>query len=141
MNKLFFLIVFILGIYSCSEDSNDINQKLSAQTNKFNYINGETISFNINNFNSTTAHLASCCTSVAFYIDKNKNESWTEQSNYGLPCLALCPGIDLRINYLGTLSDSIVINESGKFRIRIPYTFNSDQKWTNEVVSNSFTIE
>jgi len=134
-------LVLILSIYSCSEDSNDTSQKLAVQSNKSDYNNGETISFSINNYNSITAHLASCCTSVAFYIDKNENEIWTEHSNQGLPCLALCPGIDLKITYRETLSDSVVINESGKFRIRIPYTFNSDQKWTNEIVSNSFTIE
>jgi len=114
---------------------------LAVHTNKSNYNNREPISFSINNYNSTTAHLASCFTSVAFYIDKNENEIWTEQSNQGLPCLALSPGIDLRITYPETLSDSIVINESGKFRIRILYTFNSDQKWKNEIVSNLFTIE
>lgn len=94
MKRLFYLLVFILSIYGCSEDPNDAGQNLIVQTNKTNYLNGETINFTINNFNSSTAHLASCCTSVAFYIDKNENENWVEHSNFGLPCLALCPGVE-----------------------------------------------
>lgn len=141
MKRLFFIVVSILIILGCSEDPNDQQQKLIVKTDKNNYSINETIHFSINSFSSTTAHLARCCTSVAFYIDKNENNNWVEHSNHGLPCLALCPGIDLTINYLEILSDSISLDESGIFRIRIPYTFNPDQNWTSEIVSNSFTIE
>lgn len=141
MKKLFCLIVCIISLYGCSEDPNNVEQKLLVQTSKSNYSNGEMINFIINNFNSSTAHLASCCTSVAFYIDKNENNNWIEHSNFGLPCLALCPGIDLTIDFSEALVDSIVISESGKFRLRIPYTFNDNQSWTGEIVSNSFIIE
>jgi len=37
--------------------------------------------------------------------------------------------------------DSFSLAETGTFRIRIPYTFNSDQNWNSEIVSNSFIIE
>jgi hypothetical protein len=141
MKKLFYLLVFILSIYGCSEDPNDSKQKLAVQTNKTNYLNGETINFTINNFNSSTAHLASCCTSVAFYIDKNENENWVEHSNFGLPCLALCPGIDLTIDHLETLADSITFSENGTFRIRIPYSFNQTGNLNSEILSNSFIVE
>lgn len=134
-------LVLIFSVYSCSSDPNDTNQQLTARTNKSNYVNGEIIGFRLNNYSSTTAHLASCCTSVAFYIDKNENGNWTENSNFGLPCLALCPGIDLQIRYLETIVDSFTVVETGTFRIRIPYTFNSDQNWNSEIVSNSFIIE
>jgi len=133
--------VLIISLNGCSEDQNNAKEKLLAQTNKSNYTNGETISFTINNFNASTAHLASCCTSVAFYIDKNENENWIEHSNFGLPCLALCPGVDLTVNFTESLIDSIVISENGKFRIRIPYTFNVNESWTGEIVSNSFIIQ
>lgn len=141
MKRLFYLIVFIISFYSCSEDPNEAQENLTVQTNKTNYLNNETIKFTINNFNQSTAHLASCCTSVAFYIDKNENERWHQHNNFGLPCLALCPGIDLTLGYLNTITDSIVINESGKYRIRILYTFDTNQSWTGEIVSNSFIIE
>jgi len=141
MTRLILISVFIITLVSCSEDPNDAQEKLLVQTNKSSYINGETISLTINNFNTSTAHLASCCTSVAFYIDKNENENWVEHSNFGLPCLALCPGIDLTISFTESLTDSLVINENGKFRIRIPYTFDLNQNWTGEIVSNSFIIE
>lgn len=134
-------LVLIFSIYSCSEDPNDSNQKLTAQTNKSNYINGESISFTVKNFNSSTGHLASCCNSVAFYIDKNENGNWVEHTNFGLPCLSLCPGIDFTIGYLETIADSITFNENGIFRIRIPYTFNTNQGWNGEIVSNPFIIE
>jgi hypothetical protein len=140
IRKLFFLLVLIFSLISCSEDQND-NQQLTAKTNKPNYVNGEIIGFTLNNYNSTTAHLASCCTSVAFYIDINENGNWSEHSNFGLPCLALCPGIDLQINYLETIVDSFTLAETGKFRIRIPYTFNQDQNWNSEIISNTFIIE
>jgi len=134
-------LVLIFSIYSCSEDPNDSNKKFTAQTNKSNYINGEMISFTVKNLNSSTGHLASCCSSVAFYIDKNENGNWVEHTNFGLPCLALCPGIDLTLGYLETIADSITFGENGTFRIRIPYTFNTNQDWTSEIVSNSFIIE
>jgi|GEM_PF-6765259 len=140
MKKLFFLMVFMFSLISCSENQNE-DQQLSVKTNKSNYVHGEIVGFTLNNYNSTTAHLASCCTSVAFYIDKNENGNWSEHSNLGLPCLALCPGIDLQINYLGTIVDSFNLAETGTFRIRIPYTFNSDQNWNSEIVSNTFIIE
>ena len=141
MTRLILISVFIITLVSCSEDPNDAQEKLLVQTNKSSYINGETISLTINNFNTSTALLASCCTSVAFYIDKNENENWVEHSNFGLPCLALCPGIDLTISFTESITDSLVINENGKFRIRIPYTFDSNQSWSGEIVSNSFIIE
>jgi hypothetical protein len=141
MKKFILLLVFMISINSCSEDPNNVREKLILQTSKTNYLNSETINFTIKNFNASTAHLASCCTSVAFYIDKNENENWIEHSNVGMPCLALCPGIDLTISYTESLTDSIVIDESGKFRIRIPYTFDPNQSWTGEIVSNSFIIE
>jgi len=134
-------LILIFSIYSCSSDINDPNQQLTAKTNKSNYVYDEIIGLTLNNYSSTTAHLASCCTSVAFYIDKNENGNWSEHSNFGLPCLALCPGIDLQIRYLESLVDSFSLAETGKFRIRIPYTFNSDQNWNSEIVSNSFIIE
>ena len=134
-------LVLIFSIYSCSSDPNDTKQKLTAQTNKSGYLNSETVSLTINNYNSITAHLASCCTSVAFYIDKNENGVWGEHSNFGLPCLALCPGIDLTIIHLETKVNSVFITESGTFRLRIPYSFNQGVNWTNEIVSNTFTIE
>lgn len=134
-------LILIFSIYSCSSDPNDTNQQLTAKTNKSNYVNDEIIGLTLNNYSSTTAHLASCCTSVAFYIDKNENGNWSEHSNFGLPCLALCPGIDLQIRYLESIVDSFSLAETGTFRIRIPYTFNSDQNWNNEIVSNSFIIE
>lgn len=140
MRKLFFLIVLMFSLIDCSEDQNE-NQQLTAKINKSNYANGEIIRFTLKNNNSLTAHLASCCTSVAFYIDKNENGNWSEHSNFGLPCLALCPGIDLQIGYLETIADSFNLAETGTFRIRIPYTFNSDQNWNSEIVSNSFIIE
>lgn len=141
MKKFILLIVLIISIDGCSEDPNNVREKLIVQTNKSNYLNSEVINFTINNFNASTAHLASCCTSVAFYIDKNENENWIEHSNFGLPCLALCPGIDLTISFTESLTDSIIINENGKFRIRIPYTFDNNQTWTDEIVSNSFIIQ
>jgi hypothetical protein len=134
-------LVLIFGIYSCSEDPNDSNQKITVQTNRSDYTNGEMISFTIKNLNSSTGHLASCCNSVAFYIDKNENGNWVEHTNFGLPCLSLCPGIDFTIGYLETIADSITFNENGTFRIRIPYTFNPNQGWTGEIVSNPFIIE
>lgn len=141
MIRFILFAVLIISLNSCSEDPNDAQEKLLVQTNKSSYTNGETISFKINNFNTSTAHLASCCTSVAFYIDKNENENWIEHSNFGLPCLALCPGVDLTVNFTESLIDSIVISENGKFRIRIPYTFNVNGSWTGEIVSNSFIIQ
>ena len=141
MKKLFYLLVFILSFYGCSEDPNNVEQKLLVQTNKSNYSNGEIVNFTINNFNSSTVHLASCCTSVAFYIDKNENENWVEYSNFGLPCLALCPGIDLTIDHLETIADSITFSENGTFRIRIPYSFNQAGNWSSEILSNSFIVE
>lgn len=139
--KLIFFAVLIISLNSCSEDPNDAQEKLLVQTNKSNYSNGEIINFTINNFNSSTAHLASCCTSVAFYIDKNENNNWIEHSSFGLPCLSLCPGIDLTVNFTESLIGSIVISENGKFRIRIPYSFNQAGDWSNEIISNSFIIE
>jgi hypothetical protein len=141
MKKFILLILFIISINSCSEDPNNVREKLIVQTHKSNYLNSETINFTIKNFNPSTGHLASCCTSVAFYIDKNENENWIEHSNFGLPCLALCPGIDLTISFTESLTDSTIINESGKFRIRVPYTFDNNQNWTDEIVSNSFIIQ
>ncbi len=141
MKRIILLIVLSIIMNSCSEDPNNVQEKLFVQTNKSNYLNSETINFTLNNFNPLTAHLASCCTSVAFYIDKNENENWIEYSNFGLPCLALCPGIDLTISFKESLTDSIIIDESGKFRIRIPYTFNHNQNWSGEIVSNSFIIQ
>ncbi len=138
---LFIPLVLIFSVYSCSSDPNDTKQKLTAQTNKSSYANNDTISLAIVNYNSITAHLASCCTAVAFYIDKNENGTWSEHSNFGLPCLALCPGIDLTIGYLEVRIDNVFINESGTFRLRIPYSFNQGQNWTDEIVSNIFTIE
>jgi hypothetical protein len=134
-------LVLIFSIYSCSSDPNDTKQKLTAQTNKSSYTNNDTISFTVKNYNSVTAHLASCCTSVAFYIDKNENGVWSEHSNFGLPCDALCPGIDMTIGYLEVRVDNVFINESGTFRLRIPYSFNQGVNWTDEIVSNAFTIE
>ena len=58
-------LVLIFSIYSCSSDPNDTKQKLTVQTNKSSYTNNDTISFTVKNYNSVTAHLASCCTSVA----------------------------------------------------------------------------
>jgi hypothetical protein len=55
--------------------------------------------------------------------------------------LALCPGIDLQIGYLQTIVDSFTLAETGTFRIRIPYTFNQDQNWNSEIVSNTFITE
>ena len=68
-------LILIFSICSCSSDPNDTNQQLTAKTNKVNYVNDEIIGLTLNNYSSTTAHLASCCTSVAFYIDKNENEN------------------------------------------------------------------
>jgi hypothetical protein len=141
MKRFISLIVAIVITLGCSEDPNDQQQKLIVKTDKNNYSINEIIIFSINNSSSTTAHLASCCTSVAFYIDRDENNNWVEHSNFGLPCLALCPGIDLTLNYFEVLTDSISLDESGTFRIRIPYTFNPDQNWTGEILSNSFTIE
>lgn len=134
-------IVMLFNVYSCSSDPNDTKQKLTAETNKSIYLNNDTISFTIKNYNSITAHLASCCNSVAFYIDKNENGNWVEHTNFGLPCLSLCPGIDLQISYLESIVNSFTLAETGTFRIRIPYTLNSDQNWNSEIVSNSFIIE
>ncbi len=140
--EIYFLVIpIILLLTSCSEDPNDAGQNLIVQTNKTNYSNGEAINFTINNFNSSTAHLASCCTSVAFYIDKKENENWVEHSNFGLPCLALCPGIDLTIDHLETIADSITFSQNGTFRIRIPYSFNQAGNWNSEILSNSFIVE
>jgi hypothetical protein len=135
------LLVLIFNIYSCSSDPNDTKQKLTVQTGKSSYANNDTIRFTVKNYNSVTAHLASCCTSIAYYIDKNENGVWVEHSNLGLPCLALCPGIDLTISYLEVRGDDVFLHESGTFRLRIPYSFNQGQNWTDEIVSNAFTIE
>lgn len=139
MKTLFFFIVITLFVYSCSVDPNSTNAGLTLKTNKTSYTYNETIKFIINNCNSTIAHLASCCSSVAFYIDKNDNGNWVEYSNFGMPCLALCPGIDLSVSYMETIVDSTAINNGGTFQIRALY--NLGENHTYELISNSFTIE
>lgn len=141
MKPQFFLIIFVFFIYSCSEDQNENIQKLKIQTNKTAYQSNETISFIINNSNSSTAHLASCCSSIALYIDKNETGTWVEHSNFGLPCLALCPGIDLTIGYMESLTNSFSLSESGTYRIRIPYSYNSNDIFEFELISNPFTVQ
>jgi hypothetical protein len=49
--------------------------------------------------------------------------------------------IKIKINSIRTNTDTLFIAEDGKFRIRIPYTFNPNQSWTGEIVSNSFIIQ
>ncbi|MBK7632233.1 MAG: hypothetical protein IPJ23_16305 [Ignavibacteriales bacterium] len=139
MKTLFFFIVIPLFVYSCSEDPNNANTGITLKTNKTSYTNNEAITFTVINYNPTTAYLASCCTSVAYYIDKDENGNWVEYSNFGMPCLALCPGIDLSVSFMETIVDSVRVNESGKFRIRTFY--NLDDIQSNELLSSAFTIQ
>jgi hypothetical protein len=113
---------------------------LTAVTEQPGYYAGETIRVSFRNSGERTFQLESCCSSFACYIDVSVPGGWKEYEARGIPCLLLCPGIQLLVKPNETTIDSLSINEAGAYRLRIPYT-SPDKNETMEVTTNTFTIQ
>lgn len=136
-----FLILSLFALSGCTDNPVNTKQDLEVRTSKNIFSIDESINFQIKNLSAQSAHIANCCSMVAFYLEKKENDTWVEFKSFGLPCLARCPGIDLKINTNELLQDSLKTESAGIFRIRIPYTFSDSYDYDKEVVSNPFTIQ
>jgi hypothetical protein len=130
-----------LLLVSCSDTGvTPTPQELSASTEQSHYAPGETIRISFHNSGIRSLDLASCCFTFACYIDIEDNGTWKDYESRGLPCLLLCPGIRLLVNPGQTFVDSLIINDPGTFRLRVPYT-SPDNSETAEVMTNSFSVQ
>jgi hypothetical protein len=115
-------------------------QELTATTEYNSYTTGETIRVSFRSSGDRTFQIAACCYSFACIIDVNDAGVWKEYEARGLPCLSLCPGIQLLVKPDETRVDSLTVNDAGTYRLRIPYS-SPDKSPTVEVISNSFTVQ
>lgn len=136
-----FLIIILLVLSGCKDNPVNTKQDLEVGTSKNIYLIDELIYFQIKNLSAQSAHIASCCSSIAFYLDKKENDTWVEFRSYGLPCLAMCPGYELFLNINEVRSSNFTTDSAGTFRIRIPYTLSDSYDFDKEVVSNTFMIQ
>jgi len=136
------LFAAIAVLESCEHMGNEPEQTLSAFTDKATYTTEEYITITVTNNGDFVAHLASCCASLSYYIDKHENGTWRLFSNQGVPCppgLA-CPSRDLVVARAEHQVGSALLSERGTFRIRVPYG-RSNEYLAAEVVSNTFVVQ
>jgi len=114
--------------------------ELTAKSERSEYVAGETIRISFFNSGVRTFELASCCFTFAYYVDVLDSGTWKEQEARGLPCLLLCPGIQLLVAPQQTTIDSLTLNAPGVYRVRVPYS-SPDKSASQEVVTNLFSVQ
>ena len=125
---------------SCEDSSTPPNDGLTATTDRSTYLAGETITLGFRNHGSDVLQLASCCTNVALYIDSWENDTWKQVGARGLPCLMLCPSIELLVQPEQTRVDSLSLYDGGTYRLRIPFDERGQGGFERKVVTNSFAV-
>jgi len=130
------------ALVSCQRMGNEPGETLSVFTDKAAYARGEYITITVASNADFFAHLASCCASLAYYIDKYESGIWREFSSQGLPCPpgVACRSMELVVARAEKQVGSALLSERGTFRIRVPYG-RSNENLTEEVVSNVFVIQ
>jgi len=139
---LFSLLLAAAAIISCQDMGSEPEQNLSALTDKLTYSTEEYIGITVTNNGDFVAHFASCCASLAYYIDKYENGTWRLFSSPGIPCppYIACRSMELVAARAEHQVGSAILSERGTFRIRVPYG-RSNENLTAEVVSNTFAVQ
>lgn len=136
------LLITAAAAISCHDMGNEPEQPLSAITDKATYATEEYIGITVTNNGDFVAHFASCCASLAYYIDKFENGIWRQFSSPGIPCppYVACRSMELAVAKAETQVGATFLSERGTFRIRVPYGA-SNENLTHEAVSNSFIVQ
>jgi hypothetical protein len=134
------VVAMSLLVLSCEDSGTSPMDGPAAVTDRSDYLVGETIRLGFRNNGSDPLLLASCCTSVALYVDSWENGTWQQVEARGLPCFMLCPSIEFVVAPAHTFLDSLSIQNEGTFRLRIPFAERGQGSFKNEVVTNSFMV-
>ena len=136
-------IIFVLSFVfiTCHKNNLAPSGILSVNTDSTLYSMNSRVKISILNNADYIAHFPSCCSNIAFYLDKYDSASWHEYRGYGIPCLLMCPSIDLTIPSSKQKYDSIYIADQGTFRLRMPFGRSIENTMAEEIISNTFMIQ
>jgi hypothetical protein len=136
-------IIFALSFVSITCHKNNIEPSgtLSVTTDNTLYAVNSRVKISILNNADYTVHFPSCCSNIAFYLDKYDSSNWHEFRGYGIPCLMMCPSFDITIPSSKQKLDSIYIDDQGIFRLRIPFGRSIENTMAEEILSNTFMVQ
>ena len=137
------VIAFVIcAVVSSCHDSGTVPEGgLTGRTDKFAYIANEGITFVVSNNGSDAAYLSSCCSGLAFYVDRFENGSWRQFEGHGIPCLAMCP---IGVVFLPTEQqyiDSLSLQQRGVYRLRISFRSPIGNGMDKELTTNQFIVQ
>ena len=138
------LVFFALSFTTiCCHKNNNIepSETLSVNTENDLYTINSFVRISVLNNADFTAHLPSCCSGIAFYLDKYNSSNWHEHLGHGIPCLMMCPSIDIAVPNSKQRVDSFYITEQGTFRIRLPFGRSNENPMAEEILSNTFVVQ
>jgi hypothetical protein len=141
MRILSIFLLVCVTFSGCVDEGNEPPGQLTARTDKATYINGEFVRISVANATDFSAYVPSCCNTLAFYIDRFEDGSWRESGGYGIPCLFMCPGIQIVLMSGNAKTEVWLPADRGTYRLRVPYGRSIEHQMTEEVISNTFVIE
>jgi hypothetical protein len=135
------LLLLFLPPSGCKDLGPPEAHVLSATVDSSSYRVNSSILLQIRNGGALGVDLESCCTSLAYYIDRDVGGRWQLEEARGIPCLLLCPSILLSIDPGGTYQTRLTLATPGQYRVRIPYRLMGQAEIAGEILSGTFVVQ
>lgn len=143
MKKFCILLLCLPLIFSCKKGPTqpEFPEQLKATTDKIHYLLNEQIILSINNGRDSILLLGHCNYYLNFYIEQKSTNEWNEIGGRGLPCLTIWPMGEIIVEPKSIFKDTLLYSRPGTYRLKIPFGFNGDQSFINNLLSNEFIIQ
>lgn len=134
------LLLFLL-LCGCKDIGPFEDHGLSVKVDSSRYRVNSPILLEIRNGGASSISVESCCTSLAYYLDRYSNGGWQLEEARGIPCLMLCPTILLSLDPGGSYQSRLTVATAGQYRLRIPYRISGQTEIGGEVLSGPFVVQ
>jgi len=144
MRALSIVVVVAITVWSiigCTDKGSEPTLGPSVNTTKPIYSAGDHIRYVVANSSSATIYLPTCCSDVQFRVERLENGRWVRHAGTG-PCDELmCPSLLIFVDHERPYIDSLRVNESGTYRLRVPYLIKDTGSETQELISRPFIVQ
>jgi len=145
MRTVFFILFAVIILSGCkdktTDQTNNSSQSVIANTDKQVYGTNEKIVVSLKNEMSSASYFGHCNYRIGFYIERKQNSAWNDAGNIAILCLAIYPSGTLSLSASQSYSDTIQEIQAGTYRLKFPYSLQSNSNLSDSLFSNEFVVQ
>jgi len=134
MRTVFFILFAVIILSGCKDKTTD-------QTNNSSQSVIANIVVSLKNEMSSASYFGHCNYRIGFYIERKQNSAWNDAGNIAILCLAIYPSGTLSLSASQSYSDTIQEIQAGTYRLKFPYSLQSNSNLSDSLFSNEFVVQ